>query len=366
VGTLTVKLQNIVLQLVTDHQPLLAHAREFCFPQVVADHERPDVKVVLEYRRGLRRDHKRFRFAGQAQLDSLGYQTSLSRTRIDWNDIPDVSGLQLSYRLEESRHCYYAVYHEMEDDEVAWRLAKRILRRTRATAQAETWDQLVQYLIYFPVCWFLERERGLHLLHASCVELGNGAALFPGLSGVGKSTVSMYLLAKMGGRLLSDNLVLHDHERVYACPEPILLAAEGQRLFGQGDPRLTATGSPHAHQRRGYHIRDGYRSSEAKPGAVLLLVRSQHAFLRRVSVEETISRILDSNAIAGETLRYLNYSAMMDLLSPRGVLSLERGRALATLLGATDCYEVGLSEGLAAEGMMQATVLKAVERLTGS
>jgi hypothetical protein len=231
VGTLTVKLQNVVLQLMTDHQPLLAHARAFCLPQVVSDHEPPDVTVVLEYRRGLRRDHKDFRFEGQAQLDSLGYQTSLSRTRIDWNHIPEVAGLQLSYRLADSRHCYYAVYHEMEDDEVAWRLAKRLLRRTRPSDQAEAWDQLVQYVIYFPVCWFLERERGLHLLHASCVELQNGAALFPGLSGVGKSTVAMYLLAKMRGRLLSDNLVLHDHERVYACPEPILLAAEGQQLF---------------------------------------------------------------------------------------------------------------------------------------
>jgi hypothetical protein len=236
----------------------------------------------------------------------------------------------------------------------------------RANSQSELWDQLVQYLIYFPLCWFLERERGLHLLHASCVELRNGAALFPGLSGVGKSTVSMYLLATMGGRLLSDNLVLHDHERLYACPEPVLLAAEGQRLFAQDDPRLTPTGPPHAHQRRGYHLRDGCHSSVATPGAVLLLVRSQNAFLRRVSVEETIARILDSNAIAGETLRYLNYSAVMDLVSPRGILSLERAHALAALLATTECYEVGLQDGLAADGMLQATVLKALARVTGS
>lgn len=364
--TLTVKLQNVVLQLATEHEPFLAHARDFCLPQVVADQERPDVRVVLEYRRGLRRDHRTFRFEGQEQLDSLGYQTSVSQARIDWNDIPDASGLQLSYRLGEAQHRYHAVYHEMEDDEVIWRLAKRILRRTWASSRNATWDQLVQYLIYFPVCWFLERERGLHLLHASCVELRNGAALLPGLSGVGKSTVSMYLLAKMGGRLLSDNLVLYDTQKVYACPEPILLATEGQRLFGLGDPRLTATGAPHAHQRQGYHLRDGYRSSEAKPGAVLLLVRTQRAFLRRVSEPETISRILDSNAIAGETLRYLNYSAMMDLVSPRGILPLDRGQALATLLAGTECYEVGLQEGLAADGMMQATVLRAVERLTRS
>jgi hypothetical protein len=365
-GALTVKLQNAVLQLVTDHQPFLAHAREFCRPQVVADQDRPDVQVVLEYRRGLRRDHKRFRFEGQAQLDSLGYQTSVSQTRIDWNDIPDVLGLQLSHRLEDSQHCYHAVYHETQDDEIAWRLAKRIFRRTGATGQNETWDLLVQYLIYFPICWFLERERGLHLLHASCVELGNGAALFPGLAGVGKSTVAMYLFARMGARLLSDNLVLHDHEKVYACLEPILLAAEGQRLFEQGDLRLTATGAPHAHQRRGYHVPEGYRSSEAKPGVVLFLVRSHNAFLRQVSVQATISRILDYNAVVGETRRYLNYSAMMDLLSPRGILPLERGRALASLLAATECYEVGLQEGLAAEGVMEATILKAIERLASS
>jgi hypothetical protein len=363
VGSLTVKLHNVVLQLVTDCQPLLLHATDFCLPQVITEHVRPDIRVVLEYRRGLRRDHKRFRFEGQPQLDSLGYHTSVSPDRIDWNDIPDASGLQLSHRLEDSQHCYHAVYHEMEDDEVIWRLAKRILRRRRATDHSEAWDQLVEYLIYFPMCWFLERERGLHVLHASCVDLGKGAALFPGLSGVGKSTVSMYLLAKMGGRLLSDNLVFHDHERLYACPEPILLAAEGQRLFGPGDPRLAPTGAPHAHQRRGYHIRNGYRSTEARLGAVLLLVRSQRAFLRRVSVEETISRILDSNAIAGETLRYMSYSAMMDLLTPRTALAEMRAQALRTLLTGIECYEVGLQEGLAAEPMMQATVLKAVERL---
>ena len=104
----------------------------------------------------------------------------------------------------------------MEDDQFAWRLAKRILKRTLTVdGQAERWDQLVQYLIYFPICWFLEREQGLHMLHASCVELRNGAVILPGLSGVGKSTVSMYLLSKMAGRLLSDNLVLHDDAQCF-------------------------------------------------------------------------------------------------------------------------------------------------------
>jgi hypothetical protein len=367
VGTLTVTIQNVVLELATERGEFLAYAREFCLPQVIPDQECADVRVAFDYRRGLRRDHKIFRFRGQEHLDSIGYRASVGSARIDWNSIGGLPGLQLSHTREKSRHHYHAVYHEMEDDLLTWRLAKRVLnRKLLKDSQTETWDQLIEYLIYFPICWFLEFERGLRLLHASGVELQKGAAIFPGLSGVGKSTVSMYLFSKVGGRFLSDNLLLHDDKRVYACPEPILLASHGQRFLEQGDPRLIATETAFAHQRKAYYVREAYRSDEAKLSAVLFLVRSKNAFVRQLSQEHAISRIFDSNAIAGETQRYHGYSAMMHLLSPRGVLSLDRARTLAALLANVECYEVGIQEHHDLEGAMETTVLRVLERLASA
>ena len=363
-GTLTVRLQNVVLQIKTAHEDFLVHAREHFSHQVIPDQEYADVQVVLDYRTGLRRHHEAFRFDGPADRILIGYNTFLSTDSIDWNNIWDFPGLKLSHRKEKSRHFYHVVYHEMEDDHLPLRLAKRILRRrARKAHQDDILDQFLEYLVYYPIFWFLEYERGLHLCHASGVELQRGAVIFPGLAGVGKSTVSMYLFSRMGGRLLSDNLLFYDDKKVYACLEPILLASYGQRLLERGDPRVIATGRSSVYDRNAFLIPEEHRSNEAKLGLVILLVRSKSAFVRRVSKEYALSRTLDANAIAGETKRYHTYSAMMNLLTPRSILTLRRAQTLATILAGAECYEAGMPDGVSAEGDLDAAFLQELEKL---
>ena len=187
--------------------------------------------------------------------------------------------------------------------------------------------------------------------------------MFPGLAGVGKSTVSMHLFSRLGGRILSDNLLFYDDKKVYACLEPILLASYGQGFLGHGDPRVIATGRASMYDRSAFSIPEEHRSEEAKLSAVILLARSKSAFVRCLSKEHAISRTLDSNAIAGETKRYHNFSAMMNLVSPRGVLPLERAKTLEALLSDVACYEVGVQDGVPLDGVMESTVLKELEKL---
>lgn len=69
----------------------------------------------------------------------------------------------------------------------------------------------------------LLEERGLQVLHSSAIKKNDGATLFFGLGGVGKTTVALSHVLNNNFKLMGDNFILTDGKNVYPFLEPITL-----------------------------------------------------------------------------------------------------------------------------------------------
>ena len=119
----------------------------------------------------------------------------------------------------------------------------RPARIRAAIAPGQTLEDLTAYL-YGPVLGFLLRARSQLALHASCVEIAEGAVLIAGVAGAGKSTTAA-ALATRGYAVVSDDLTAltfddgaatawpaFDHLRLWPSSQPLVLgeAASLERI----------------------------------------------------------------------------------------------------------------------------------------
>jgi len=181
--------------------------------------------------------------------------------------------------------------------------------------------------------------------------------IFAGLSGVGKSTVSTYLFARINAGFLSDNLLYYDDSKVYPCFEPILLSQKSTGMLPAHDGRLVTTGLTSVYDRKGYQIGREHLRSEAIPNWVFLLSLSPSPYLRTIPRRRMLARLLDSNEATGEIKRYHTFSAQMNLLYDREPLHLARASTLERFLGGVQCFEVGLRFDGDIEQSVERTIL---------
>ena len=120
-------------------------------------------------------------------------------------------------------------------------------------APAQTLDDLAAYL-YGPVLGLVLRSRGVLALHASCVDTDDGAVLFAGAAGAGKSTTAAAFSA-LGHPVLADDLTAlapspegyaahpaFDHLRLWPTSEMLLFGRENvlDRITPTWDKRRLA------------------------------------------------------------------------------------------------------------------------------
>jgi len=197
--------------------------------------------------------------------------------------------------------------------------------------------------------WHLERTRGWGLLHASAVTgPQRRAALLSGLGGVGKSTLGLSLLARPGSRLLSDNLLFHDEERVYSCPEPVRLdslALEGMADAGVEPQR---TGLPlTAHPKPTYRVGPDRRVDAAALSAVYFLRFAPNSGVERIDPSRAAEILLAGNDLARELKEYRSCSALLSwMAAERGGPPQAPRASLTRLLEPAACwiFRIGLGE----------------------
>jgi len=119
-------------------------------------------------------------------------------------------------------------------------LHARPARIRAAIAPGQTLEDLTAYL-YGPVLGFVLRARGRLALHASCVQVGDGAVLLAGEPGAGKSTTAA-ALAMRGLTAVSDDLTALDDAlgspRAWPAFDHLRLWPDGERVVLGGDGRL--------------------------------------------------------------------------------------------------------------------------------
>lgn len=200
---LTLSLHEVGLELRSDNPRFLDYAGHYLRDLVVPTMDRAHVIVHLAWGQSIVS-------ATDGQWERLGRRLLRDEKRIVQTEVLALPGLQLSV----------ATTGDGLEIEAGFRFPSRRSRliyvlQGRA-GEARLFITLIYFLVYFPLFWYLERERGWYLLHAGAVAHPHGGIVLAGLPGVGKSTFTLALLADPAVRLLSDNLVFHDGEQVYA------------------------------------------------------------------------------------------------------------------------------------------------------
>lgn len=283
---------------------------------------------------------------GKTRLDR---DIEVGEGEIRWSRIDDFLHLRLLFLLEENcLRLHGQHFFSLSRSPLRNRIKKGWYGRRLPALREKRFSTLLYYMVYYPAFWRLER-RGLFPLHAAAVDLGGVGVVLCGLPGCGKSTLSLALLAVPEARLLSDNIIFFERERVVRCPEPVLLDDGSLGLIGKASSLLQPLGRRHAFDRTWYHVVPDRLADHTIPRLFLFVGLGQQSSLRPLSPQEAYQRFAAANRIAQEMRRYLVYRSVLGLLSPDG-LQVANGEeaVLRALFGQGQCYEltVGWGTGL--------------------
>ena len=237
----------------------------------------------------------------------------------------------------------------------------RYLRPSRADLKRNRlFFKLVYFIVYYPLAWYLQRTRGWGLVHASAVVLPEGrAVVLSGLGGVGKSTLGLALLETPGTRLLSDNLVFHDEERIYCCPEPVRLDDSALEGMPEGAGKPARTGLPAtAHPKPTYRVPQGRAAGSAAPGTVAFLRFAPRSGETPLDAGRAAEMLRAANDLAREIKDYRPFSAVLAMIAAEaGGPPAAPQASLERLLGGARCAIFAIGRG--------ETIPRTLDRLAG-
>jgi hypothetical protein len=333
--SLDIGLHGLSCRLESGWLPFMTYARSYLFDLLSEPVQYPDLSVRLHWNST---PGDRWQQTGVVQRGRRLFQEG---SRLLISEIFEVPGLQLEIKWAGAG---------LEVD--AFYLQPSYLKRLvlGESARQRLYAVLVYYLFYFPVIRLLYDRCGFHLVHAGGAVRSDEALVFAGLPGSGKSTFMLSLLADPAVRLLSDNLLLYDSQRIYACPEPLHLGVEGLRA---ADPavrgRLYDERRIYSHGRRDFRLNPDARVNEAVPSGLAFLALSDRLERNRLSSEQAVERLINYDRLAKETNAYDQFASALDLISPPGRQGSERNTnkqdVLRSLLSGLGCYELFVRKG---------------------
>ena len=214
---------------------------------------------------------------------------------------------------------------------------------------------LVYYLTYFPCAWWLERELGWTLHHASAISTPEGGLVFSGLPGSGKSTAALAALFALDWQIVSDNLLFTDGSQVYACPEPIHVDGKTLALVSNTPNvsddatagRLHPTGRRFSHQRQDYEIAPSGRRSSTTPLALGFLHFGRQTVVQPIDQNLAARRLMATDCLAKEWTAYQESAAAMHQVWPSIGNHERRWENVKRLVDSVPCYDVTIAKGRA-------------------
>jgi hypothetical protein len=245
----------------------------------------------------------------------------------------------LSYTLEKGKLRLNAFSHiKTFKDSLRYNILKQ--------PQESYFFELTYPLIYYPLFWYIEYFKNIHVMHASAVSISNKCVLICGLEGIGKTSLSLSLAKEKGSYLFSDNLIFYDKEKVYPCYEPI-------RINRNDDKSVWEYGFKKINEFR--TLKDFYeplffnRALNGKPSIIIIPCFNRTFFIRESSAAIFANRIMNINQLTAELGNYNEYASVMNMLVPEFNIWDKRREALSHILDSARCYEIGMpkTDGLA-------------------
>jgi len=282
--------------------------------------------------------------AGGAAPERVGKDLHDLGGELVWGRIPGFEGLTMRAAREAAGvHVSAATSYTPRDplSRVRYLRASRRARKTHRTL-----FKLMYYGVYYPLIWHFERTRGWSLLHASAVERDGRAVILSGLGGVGKSTLALSLMADPSFRFISDNLILHDDERIYALPEPVRLDGSSlSAISAAGFAPATSDVPPTAHPKPTYRVEAARVADSARADVVILLRSARRPVIRPLGPEEALAHLVAARDLVREVDGYRSVAAFLSMATVDESIKVAAPASLAALTARSRAYLLGIGEG---------------------
>jgi hypothetical protein len=199
--------------------------------------------------------------------------------------------------------------------------------------------ELTFYVVYYPLFWYLESFRNIYPLHSSAVKINDSAILIAGLEGTGKTTLALSLLDFPKTYLIADNLILYDTKMVYPCYGPIMLHYWQDNSLWMGKLRKI---NEFKTLKNFYEPLTNVMEGGIRPAAIFLPRLMERFLLEKLSKEECINILTNTNNLSGEIGNYNEFRAVLNLLTLHSSQAEERYRELNGLLEGIEYYKLGV------------------------
>ena len=343
------RLCDAVLELRTNEAEIAELIRRFYSEDQSVDS--PDIRLNLEWRRS---SSRRFEppplSEGWVQMGRWIFVRGGDGRHDDARlelicAFPGAGGLTLRFRRGEGLDIE-AVYHYSAPRRfVRWLMNLHRGKRRRSVRQ-QLLHHILRFVMYYPLFWHLRRYRGLEVLHAGAVEVDGVGVVLAGLSGVGKSRITFSLLSLEGTKFVSDNLLLFNNEKVFSCPEPLRLFPSDFKALPDGGSRLRRLGGAEVCKCNRFKISPGETAEGFNPAHFFFPCFADKSFLREMSMEEAVARLLATADPTGVMSDYRGFQFTLDLAFPaQGRRPDDRRELLANLLRDARCWVLGVRKG---------------------
>lgn len=334
-ASVQVRWHDVVVEVHCNHTPFISHIREHVKPLVCSETvTEPHVTIQINWMEATDGPpvYPLLSLADAPDTRKIGKRLYRAGHRLLWTDIIRSKNIVSLFSLQGERlNVRYDHYFELP--------LKKLQRNPHY--RYEKYFSLLKYFLYFPTIWYQEQFRHRYILHASGVAHDHTGIALGGVGGVGKTTTCIALLRRENTRLLSENLILYDAQRLYQLYEPIRLDDASVALLGDAKAVHPADFPEGTRAKQLFHVQQPYFAETVPAGVVILPEFSDTGEILPLPPEVALQRMENYNLLTREVNDYYWYAATLNLLQDTGpVLTLRRIEILRQLLRETPAYQL--------------------------
>lgn len=341
-ASLGVCMHGVTLTLESNHAPLIAYAAEHLNGLAGAPEKTPNMVVRCAWSQG-EWEAQANPFPADGALNVIGKRMLGNEHELIWLNTLRLPGLQLRFSREHGALIFDVAYryHSQRID-------------TMPEYEYTKYFSLMNYLVYFPLIWYLENFRDWTILHASALASANGGIIIGGLGGVGKTTTCVALLRRPGVTLVSENLIFTDGNYIYPCNEPIRLDAGSLAMLGENPQGLVPMAFPEGLKKKWFfHLRTNEQLQKVKPAALFLPQFAARRFVTPLTSELAAEKMVAINRLTRELDDYSWYAAALEMHWPNIGQARTRLEVLRRFAENVRCFELGIDRSAGVEAVVE-------------